>query len=142
MALIPPIGIDLGTTNMCVATFKDGHPVVIRNQLGNKTTPAYVAFTEHERLVGEPAKVQASWNPYNTVYEVKRIIGRRWDDPLVQRLINFWPFEVREDGDGSNAVVIQCKHRGKNIQLSPEEISAMLLGKLKEVRKIHNFCFN
>jgi L1 cell adhesion molecule like protein len=127
----PPLGIDLGTTNLCAATVQNGHAVVIPNQLGNKLTPAYVAFTEFERLIGEPAKIQAAWNPENTVFETKRILGRKWEDVQVQQLNKYWPFEVKPTPDGS--MIIECNFRTNRIQLRPEEITSMLLGKMKEI---------
>jgi L1 cell adhesion molecule like protein len=129
----PALGIDLGTTNLCVATVQNGHPIVIPNQLGNRVTPAYVAFTEFERLIGEPAKIQAAWNPENTIFETKRILGRNWNDLQVQQLNKYWPFEVKPTPDGSGAMVIECNFRTNKIQLRPEEITSMLLGKMKEI---------
>src|SRR6201988_411209 len=119
------IGIDLGTTNSCVAVMEGGQPTVIANQEGNRTTPSVVAFTKSgERLVGQVAKRQAITNPENTVFSIKRFMGRRADETLQeQKLV---PYKVVKAGNGDARVEI----RGK--QYSPPEISAMILRKLKE----------
>src|SRR6188508_1623169 len=119
------IGIDLGTTNSCVAILEAGDPVVIPNAEGSRTTPSVVAFTESgERLVGQIAKRQAITNPENTVFAVKRLIGRRYDDPDVQKAIKISPYKITK-GDNSEAVI---ESRGK--KYSPPEISAMILQKM------------
>ncbi len=121
------IGIDLGTTNSCVAVMEGGDPVVIANKEGSRTTPSMVAFTENgERLVGQTAKRQAITNPENTIFGVKRLIGRKYDSPEVQRDIKILPYKVVKAANGDAHVMI----RGK--EYSPAEISAMILQKMKE----------
>jgi molecular chaperone DnaK len=121
------IGIDLGTTNSCVAIMEGGDPVVIANSEGSRTTPSVVAFTDSgERLVGQIAKRQAITNPTNTVFAIKRLMGRRYDDPEVQKAIKVLPYKVIKNDDGAAWVEI----RGK--KYSPAEISAFVLQKMKQ----------
>ncbi len=121
------IGIDLGTTNSCVAVMEGGDPVVIANQEGSRTTPSIVAFTDKgERLVGQTAKRQAITNPENTVFAVKRLIGRKYDSAEVQKDINILPYKISKAANGDAHVNV----RGKD--MSPAEISAMILQKMKE----------
>src|SRR4030095_5709351 len=121
------IGIDLGTTNSCVAIMESGDPTVIPNSEGSRTTPSVVAFTDSgERLVGQIARRQAITNPENTVFAVKRLVGRRFGDPEVQKAMKIAPYRI-VDGDNGDAWV-EC--RGK--KYSPQEISAMILGKMKQ----------
>jgi molecular chaperone DnaK len=121
------IGIDLGTTNSCVAIMEGGDPVVIANQEGNRTTPSMVAFTESgERLVGQVAKRQAVTNSENTVYAVKRLIGRKYATKEVQYDIKISPFKITEAKNGDAQLTV----RGKNY--SPAEISSMILVKMKQ----------
>ncbi|MDO9529981.1 MAG: molecular chaperone DnaK [Syntrophales bacterium] len=121
------IGIDLGTTNSCVAVMEGGDPVVIANQEGNRTTPSTVAFTNSdERLVGQTAKRQAITNPENTVYAIKRLIGRKFSSPEVQRDTTISPFKITEAKNGDAQVTI----KGKNY--STPEISSMILVKMKQ----------
>ncbi|KAH0794068.1 cytoplasmic heat shock protein 70 [Histomonas meleagridis] len=125
------IGIDLGTTYSCVGVFRHGRVDIIANDMGNRTTPSYVAFTEDERLVGDAAKNQAAMNPTNTVFDAKRMIGRKFSDPVVQKDMQHWPFKVvRGDADRPR---IQVQWKGETKQFYPEEISAMVLGKMKEI---------
>jgi len=121
------IGIDLGTTNSCVAIIEGGDPQVIANVEGNRTTPSIVAFTDSgERLVGQVAKRQAITNPDNTVFAVKRLIGRKFDDPVVQRDIKNLPYKIVKAPNGDAHIEIKGK------SYSPAEISAMILGKMKQ----------
>ena len=126
----PVIGIDLGTTYSCVGIFKNGRVEIIPNELGNRITPSYVAFTDDEKLVGEAAKNQASSNPERTVYVIKRLIGRNFEDKEVQRDKKYVPYKIISKS-GKPYVSIETT-AGKK-ELSPEEISAMILVKMKEV---------
>src|SRR5262249_155190 len=121
------IGIDLGTTNSCVAIMESGDPTVLANSEGSRTTPSVVAFTDSgERLVGQIARRQAITNPENTIFAVKRLIGRRSDDPMVQKATKVLPYKVVRNDNGDAWVEI----RGK--QYSPAEISAFILQKMKQ----------
>src|SRR2546422_1890531 len=121
------IGIDLGTTNSCVAIMEAGDPNVLANSEGSRTTPSVVAFTDSgERLVGQIARRQAITNPENTISAVKRLIGRRTDDPMVQKASNLLPYKVVRNDNGDAWVEI----RGK--RYSPAEISAFILQKMKQ----------
>jgi len=120
------IGIDLGTTNSCVAIMDGSQPRVIENSEGARTTPSIVAFTESERLVGQAAKRQAVTNASNTVYAVKRLIGRRSDDPLIQKDLKNLPYKVVNGGNGDAWVEV----RGE--KYSPSQVSAFILQKMKE----------
>ena len=121
------IGIDLGTTNSCVAIMEGGDPVVIANSEGARTTPSVVAFTDsNERLVGQIAKRQAITNPINTIFAIKRLMGRRYDDPEVQRATKVLPYKVVKNEDGAAWVEIRDK------RYSPPEISAFVLQKMKQ----------
>ncbi|KAL3728305.1 hypothetical protein ACJRO7_032971 [Eucalyptus globulus] len=123
------IGIDLGTTYSCVGVYKNGHVEIIANDQGNRITPSWVAFTDSERLIGEAAKNQAAMNAERTIFDVKRLIGRKFDDAEVQRDIKYLPYKVvNKDGKP----YIQVKVKGETKVFSPEEISAMILGKMKE----------
>lgn len=130
----PVIGIDLGTTYSCVGIFKNGRVEIIPNELGNRITPSYVAFTDEEKLVGEAAKNQASTNPLRTVYVVKRLVGRNFDDKEVQRDMKYVPYKIVSK-KGKPYVRIETTAGEK--QLSPEEISAMILVKMKEVAEAY-----
>ncbi|MDG1171069.1 MAG: Hsp70 family protein, partial [Sulfitobacter sp.] len=120
------IGIDLGTTNSCIAIMDGSKPRVIENAEGARTTPSIVAFTEDERLVGQPAKRQAVTNPDNTIFGVKRLIGRRNDDADLAKDKKNLPFNVIDGGNGDAWV----EARGE--KYSPSQISAFILGKMKE----------
>jgi molecular chaperone DnaK len=121
------IGIDLGTTNSCVAIMEGGDPVVIANSEGSRTTPSVVAFTDSgERLVGQIAKRQAITNPTNTIFAIKRLMGRRYDDPEVQKAVKVLPYKVMKNADGAAWVEIRDK------KYSPPEISAFILQKMKQ----------
>jgi heat shock protein 1/8 len=128
----PIIGIDLGTTYSCVAVF-DGEAQkvnVLPNSLGDKTTPSWVAFTNEGRVVGQPAKQQASMNASNTIYDVKRFIGRSLEDPVTREESRRFPFLILDGGDGRP--VIEVEWRGSKQRLSPEEISSMVLAEMKK----------
>uniref|UniRef100_A0A8P4G736 Uncharacterized protein n=1 Tax=Dicentrarchus labrax TaxID=13489 RepID=A0A8P4G736_DICLA len=115
------IGIDLGTTYSCVGVFQHGKVEIIANDQGNRTTPSYVAFTDTERLIGDAAKNQVALNPSNTVFDAKRLIGRKLDDPVVQADMKHWPFKVV--GDGGKPKI--------------QEISSMVLLKMKEIAEAY-----
>ncbi|KAK2073879.1 hypothetical protein P8C59_008123 [Phyllachora maydis] len=125
------VGIDLGTTYSCVATYEGNNVEIIANEQGSFTTPSFVSFTDNERLIGEAAKNQAAMNPANTVFDVKRLIGRRFDDPTVKKDMESWPFKVVDDGAGNPKVEVD--YLGEKKQFSPQEISAMVLTKMKEI---------
>lgn len=127
----PVIGIDLGTTYSCVGIFKNGRVEIIPNEFGNRITPSFVAFTDEERLVGEAAKNQAAMNPKRSIYVVKRLIGRKFDDKEVQRDLKWLPYDVVSK-QGKPYVQVEMPGVGVK-QLSPEEISAMILSKMKEI---------
>ncbi len=120
------IGIDLGTTNSCVAIMDGAQPRVIENSEGARTTPSIVAFTENERLVGQPAKRQAVTNPDNTIFGVKRLIGRRYDDDHLAKDKKNLPYDVVDGGNGDAWV------RARGEKFSPSQISAVILQKMKE----------
>lgn len=126
------VGIDLGTTYSCVGAYLPSQTVEIiaSEDVGSRTTPSYVAFTSSDRFLGEAAKEQLPMNPTNTIFDAKRLIGRRFDSQTVQDDIGNWPFEVRDNGD--NKPVIEVQYKNKTKRFSPEEISAMVLTKLKK----------
>lgn len=124
------IGIDLGTTNSCVAVLRYGKVEVIANEQGNMVTPSYVSFNDHEYFVGDAAKNEAAINPENTVFDAKRLIGRKFKDPVVQSDMKHWPFAVKDvDTDPKIEVMFQCQKK----QLMAEEVSAMVLGHMKQI---------
>ncbi|KAH9299380.1 hypothetical protein KI387_031062 [Taxus chinensis] len=127
------IGIDLGTTYCCVGVWRKQHEMVeiIVNEQGNRTTPSMVAFASTERLIGDAAKFQISTNPTNTVFDAKRLIGRRFSDPCVQADIKLWPFTVVEGKD--DKPMIQLTYKGEKKLFAAEEISSMLLHKMKAI---------
>jgi heat shock protein 5 len=133
-AVGPVIGIDLGTTYSCVGVYKDGRVQIIANDQGNRITPSYVAFTDTERLIGDAAKNQAALNPENTIFDVKRLVGRTIDDKNVQRDMKLLPYIIT-DKDGRP--YIQVTVQGKKKLFSPEEISAMILVKMKETAEAY-----
>ena len=126
----PVIGIDLGTTYSCVGIFRNGSVEIIPNELGNRITPSVVAFTDDDRLVGEAAKNQAALNPKRTIYSVKRLIGRKYNDKEVQMDKKLLPYDII-DKDGKPYIQVEIK--GNKKLYSPEEISAMVLTKMKTV---------
>jgi L1 cell adhesion molecule like protein len=123
------IGIDLGTTYSCVGVWQNDRVEIIANDQGNRTTPSYVAFTDTERLVGDAAKNQVAMNPANTVFDAKRLIGRKFQDDTVQADMKHWPFKVISKGEKP---FIEVVFKGETKQFAPEEISAMVLVKMKE----------
>lgn len=129
------IGIDLGTTFSCVGVWQNGRVEIIANDQGNRTTPSYVAFTAEERLIGDAAKGQAAANPSNTVFDAKRLIGRKFQDPVVQTERKLWPFKVVE-GDGGKPK-IEVEWKGQKQSFLPEEISAAVLVKMKQTAEAY-----
>lgn len=126
------IGIDLGTTYSCVGVYRDGQVEIIANDQGNRTTPSWVAFTsEGERLIGEAAKSQSAANPTNTIHDVKRLMGRKFTEPVVQAEIKTFPFKVVENTK-TGGCLVQVNYKGELKSFTPEEVSAMILGKMKE----------
>eukprot|EP00435_Cladocopium_sp_Y103_P009033 s3324_g2.t1 len=125
----PVIGIDLGTTYSCVGIYKNGRVEIIPNDQGNRITPSYVAFTDDERLIGEAAKNQATINPTQTLFDVKRLIGRRFKDSTVQKDIKLLPYEIV---DKASKPMISVKVKGEDKVMAPEEVSSMVLTKMKE----------
>ncbi|CAI9093760.1 OLC1v1029321C1 [Oldenlandia corymbosa var. corymbosa] len=134
-SLKPAIGIDLGTTYTCVAHWKNNRVEIIVNDQGNRTTPSYVAFTDNERLIGDAAYNQAALNPINTVFDAKRLIGRKFRDESVQSDIKLWPFKVTSNSDDRPVIVVASK--GEKKQFAPEEISAMVLLKMKQIAETY-----
>merc|ERR1711912_110067 len=126
----PAVGIDLGTTYSCVGIWQNDRVEIIANDQGNRTTPSYVAFTDTERLIGDAAKNQCAMNPINTIFDAKRLIGRKFTDPVVQSDMRHWPFKVIS-GDG-DIPRIQVQYKGEEKTFSAEEISSMVLTKMKE----------
>jgi len=124
------IGIDLGTTYSCCAVWENDRVEIIANEQGNRTTPSYVAFTEEERLIGESAQNQGAMNPTNTVFDAKRLIGRRFDDPSIKKDMEHWPFKVVEMDEQP---FIEVNYQNEVKHFSPQEISSMVLYKMKEI---------
>ena len=124
------IGIDLGTTYSCVGVWLNERVEIIANDQGNRTTPSYVGFTDTERLVGDAAKNQVARNPLNTVFDAKRLIGRKFKDSTVQKDLTHWPFKVESGPEDKPLIVV--KYKGESKKFHPEEISSMVLVKMKE----------
>ncbi|EDX13191.1 Hsp70Bb [Drosophila simulans] len=131
---MPAIGIDLGTTYSCVGVYQHGKVEIIANDQGNRTTPSYVAFTDSERLIGDPAKNQVAMNPRNTVFDAKRLIGRKYDDPKIAEDMKHWPFKVVSD---CGKPKIGVEYKGESKRFAPEEISSMVLAKMKETAEAY-----
>lgn len=127
--MVSAIGIDLGTTYSCVGVFRDDRIEIIANDQGNRTTPSFVAFTDTERLIGDAAKNQVAMNPHNTVFDAKRLIGRKFADPEVQSDMKHFPFKIIDRG---GKPVIQVEFKGETKTFTPEEISSMVLTKMRE----------
>jgi L1 cell adhesion molecule like protein len=132
MSDTPLIGIDLGTTYSCVGTWENGSVVIIPNDIGSRTTPSVVAFNDKERLIGQAAKDNITRNYENTVFDVKRLIGRRFYDETVQEDIKLWPFKVEKDSNSDRPVVV-VSYLGQTKKFYAEEISAMVLMKMKDI---------
>jgi len=128
------VGIDLGTTYSCVGVFQHGKVEIIANDQGNRTTPSYVAFTDTERLIGDPAKNQVAINPTNTIFDAKRLIGRKFEDATVQADMKHWPFTVV---DAATKPKLQVEYQNETKTFTPEEISAMVLTKMKETAEAY-----
>lgn len=131
---MPAVGIDLGTTYSCVGVFQHGKVEIIANDQGNRTTPSYVAFTDSDRLIGDSAKNQVALNPTNTVFDAKRLIGRKYDESTVQADMKHWPFKVKNDGGRPK---IEVAHKGETKSFFAEEISSMVLTKMKETAEAY-----
>ncbi|KAJ4760302.1 Heat shock 70 kDa protein [Rhynchospora pubera] len=136
--IAPAIGIDLGTTYSCVAVWQNNRVEIIPNDQGNRITPSSVAFAEDGRLLGDAAKNQTDVNPTNTVFAVKRLIGRRFSDSSVQNDVKYWPFKVVAGPSDRPRIVVN--YRGVEKQFSAEEISSMVLVKMKEVAETYLGC--
>ncbi|XP_073468553.1 heat shock 70 kDa protein-like [Aquarana catesbeiana] len=128
------IGINLGTTYSCVGVFQHGKVEIIVNDQGNRTTPSYVAFTDTERLIGDADKNQVAMNPQNAVFDAKRLIGRKFDDPVVQSDMKHWPFQVVSDCGKPN---VKVEYKGEEKTFAPVEISSMVLLKMKETAEVY-----
>ncbi|QHO09833.1 Heat shock cognate 70 kDa protein [Arachis hypogaea] len=131
----PAIGIDLGTTYSCVGVWQHDRVEIIANDQGNRTTPSYVAFTDTERLIGDAAKNQVAMNPINTVFDAKRLIGRRVSDASVQSDMKLWPFKVVA-GAGDKPMIC-VNYKGEEKQFAAEEISSMVLTKMREIAEAY-----
>lgn len=124
------VGIDLGTTNSCIAVFQNDKVEIIANDQGNRTTPSYVAFNDSERLIGDAAKNQVAMNPKNTVFDAKRLIGRKYNDSAIQDNLKHFPYSIVNK---DSKPMIQVEYKGEEKTFSPEEISSMVLVKMKEI---------
>lgn len=130
------IGIDLGTTYSCVGIWTNGRCEIIANDQGNRTTPSYVAFTDTERLIGDAAKNQAALNPENTVFDAKRLIGRKFSDDTVQRDTKLLSYKVKAGAD--DKPIIEVSHKCEKKEFSAEEISSMILTKMREIGEAYS----
>ena len=128
------IGIDLGTVNSCVGVWQNGKVDIIANECGNRITPSYVSFTADERLIGDAAKSAIASNPNNTVYDAKRLMGKKFSDPKLQSILKHFTYKIVNDID---APKIEVEFRGETKQYYPEEIGSMILGKMKEIAEAY-----
>merc|ERR1712125_207604 len=129
------IGIDLGTTYSCVGVWQNDKVEIVANDQGNNTTPSYVAFTQHERMIGDAAKNQTAKNPLNTVFDAKRLIGRKFSDKSVQEDMKLWPFKIV--AGPADKPLISVKTMGEEKKFQAEEISSMVLVKMKEIAETY-----
>merc|ERR1719190_148725 len=134
----PAVGIDLGTTYSCVGVWKGDTVEIIPNDMGERTTPSYVSFSDTERLIGAAAKNQAARNAENTVFDAKRLIGRKFDDPIVSADRKLWPFKVVEGTQ--QRPQIEVTYKGEKKRFFAEEISSMVLVKMKQIAE--SYCGN
>ena len=134
MAKRNAVGIDLGTTYSCVGTFQHGKVEIIANDQGNRTTPSYVGFTDTERLIGDAAKNQVAVNPSNTIFDAKRLIGRKFDDDTVKSDMKHWPFKVIEH---CGLPRLRVEYMSEEKVFTPEEISSMVLTKMKDTAEAY-----
>ncbi|XP_034487751.1 heat shock 70 kDa protein cognate 2 [Drosophila innubila] len=134
MGKTPAIGIDLGTTYSCVGVWQNNKVEIIANDQGNRTTPSYVGFNETERLIGDAAKNQVAMNAKNTVFDAKRLIGRKYDDPKIQEDLKHWPFKVINDAGKPK---IEVEFKGERKRFAPEEVSSMVLTKMREIAEVY-----
>ncbi|KAI2611482.1 heat shock protein 70 family [Hypoxylon fragiforme] len=132
--MVAAVGIDLGTTYSCVGVFRDDRIEIIANDQGNRTTPSFVAFTDTERLIGDAAKNQVAMNPHNTVFDAKRLIGRKFTDAEVQADMKHFPFKIVEK---NGKPIIEVEYKGEQKQFTPEEISSMVLTKMRETAEAY-----
>ncbi|KFA61137.1 hypothetical protein S40285_02210 [Stachybotrys chlorohalonatus IBT 40285] len=132
--MAPAVGIDLGTTYSCVGIFREDRCDIIANDQGNRTTPSFVAFTDTERLIGDAAKNQVAMNPHNTVFDAKRLIGRKFSDAEVQIYMKHFPFKIIDKGGKPN---IEVEFKGEKKVFTPEEISSMVLTKMRETAEAY-----
>jgi heat shock protein 1/8 len=131
------IGIDLGTTYSCVGVYRNGNVEVISTEQGERTMPSYVSFNDTERLVGSAAKSAAVSNVSNTVFDAKRLIGREYSDPKLQEMLSHFPFNVV---DKNNKPYVEVEYKNERKEYTPEEISSMLLAKMKENAEAYLGC--
>merc|ERR1712033_12089 len=134
MSKAPAVGIDLGTTYSCVGVFQHGKVEIIANDQGNRTTPSYVSFTDSERLIGDAAKNQVAMNPNNTVFDAKRLIGRKFSDSAVQSDMKHWSFDVIDEDSKPE---VRVEYKGEKKSFTPEEISSMVLLRMKETAEAY-----
>jgi len=129
------VGIDLGTTYSVIAIWQNDRVEIIANEQGNRTTPSYVSFTDSERLIGDAAKSQAASNPKNTVFDAKRLIGRKFSDSTVKSDMTHWPFTVKSGT--ADKPLVEVDFKGERTTFQPEEISAMVLTKMKQTAEAY-----